>query len=190
MSQFYWPAILLFVTVALLGLELVVPSGGVIGVCAVLAYIASIIVAFNNLGLFLGTIYLISTMIVAVVLGNLFVHLWPKTPFGRRIFGTPPTADEVIPDRQRDLDAMIGRRGRAISAMLPSGAIRVDGRMIDAVSDGMVIEEGTPVEIVNVKANHLVVRPLDPSTSPRSEAEIESALEQPIDSIVQDPFQE
>ena len=190
MSQYYWPVILLFATLVLLGFEMVIPSGGVIGICALLTYVASIIVAFANLGCQIGTAYLISTMVVATILSNIFIRFWPKTAIGRRIFGTPPTSEEVIPARQRALDEMIGKRGRATSSMLPSGGIRVDGRTLDAVSDGMVIEAGTPIEIVAVKANHLVVRPLDPSAIPQTEAEAEEALDQPIDSLIQDPFQD
>ena len=190
MSQYYWPTILLFATFVLLGLEMVVPSGGVIGICAVLTYVASIFAAFAKLGFQIGTIYLFSTMIVAVGLGNLFVRFWPKTAIGRRVFGTPPSREDVISDRRIALDALVGSRGRTISAMLPSGAIRVNGQTLDAVSEGTVIESGTPIEIVSVKANHLVVRPLDATAAPQTESEVESALERPIDSIIQDPFQE
>ena len=73
MSHYYWPAILLFATIALVALELVIPSGGVLGIMATLTYVASIIAAYSSLGFQLGTVYLICTMFVAVIVGNLFV---------------------------------------------------------------------------------------------------------------------
>ncbi|MCA9213100.1 MAG: NfeD family protein [Planctomycetales bacterium] len=190
MSQYYWPAILLFATIALAALELVIPSGGVLGIMASLTYVASIVAAYTSWGFQFGTIYLVCTMVVAVVCGNAFVRYWPKTAIGRRIFGTPPSEEEVIPERRRELHALVGARGKTISAMLPSGAIRIDGRVLDAVSDGMVIEKDTPIEIVRVKANHLVVKPVDPTNGPQTAEEVETALQQPIDPAIEDPFRD
>ena len=46
--------------------------------------------------------------------------------------------------------------------MLPSGAIRIDGQIIDAVSHSGAIEEGQPVIVIEVRGNRMVVRPADP----------------------------
>jgi hypothetical protein len=42
--------------------------------------------------------------------------------------------------------------------MLPSGLIRIDGRSYDASSEGMPIEAGQRVKVVDVQTNRLVVR--------------------------------
>jgi hypothetical protein len=43
--------------------------------------------------------------------------------------------------------------------MLPSGAVEIDGQMIDAMSQGQAIEPGAYVVVVEVRANRVVVRP-------------------------------
>lgn len=188
MSQFFWPVLLLFATFALIGLELIIPSGGILGIFATIAYVASIVSAFMSFGLEWGTLYLIASMLVAIVFGSLFIRIWPKTPIGRRIFGAPPSESDVIPERHRELDSLVGIRGVAISTMIPSGAIRVNGRVMDAVSEGVVIEADSRVEVVRVKGNHIVVRPVDASEPPRSAQEIQAALDKPVEMIVPDPF--
>ena len=53
---------------------------------------------------------------------------------GKRLLPTIPTAEEVLPDNEerRRLRQLVGRVGRAKSKMLPSGAVVIDGQMIDA----------------------------------------------------------
>ena len=45
--------------------------------------------------------------------------------------------------------------------MLPSGAVLVDGQTIDALSEGMPIEAGQRVRVIEVRGNRVVVRPAD-----------------------------
>ena len=82
---------------------------------------------------------------------------WPKTPMGKKFLGELPTDEEVLPEESRR--GLIGRVGVARSKMLPSGAVEVDGQMIDAVTQGQAIEPGAYVVIIEVRANRVVVRP-------------------------------
>jgi hypothetical protein len=43
--------------------------------------------------------------------------------------------------------------------MLPSGAVEIDGQMIDAMSQGQAIDPGQYVVVIEVRANRVVVRP-------------------------------
>jgi hypothetical protein len=43
--------------------------------------------------------------------------------------------------------------------MLPSGLVLIDGKSYEAVTDGMAIEAGQPIIVVNVSTQRLVVRP-------------------------------
>ncbi|QDU72851.1 NfeD family protein [Mucisphaera calidilacus] len=51
-----------------------------------------------------------------------------------------------------------GQRGVVASAgMRPSGEIEIDGQRIDAVTDGEFLAHGTPVRIVDIQGNRIVV---------------------------------
>jgi membrane-bound ClpP family serine protease len=76
---------------------------------------------------------------------------------------------------------LIGRHGIAVTAMLPAGAIRIEGRTIDAISEGMTIEKNTPIEVIAVRGNHLVVRPLAASTGESSASSIDAVIPDPFD---------
>ena len=55
----------------------------------------------------------------------------------------------------------MGRVGIAKSKMLPSGSISIDGRLIDAVSNGAAIAAGQAVVVIEVRGNRVVVREAD-----------------------------
>ena len=125
-------------------------------------------------------------VILVVVLG---LQWWPRTSMGRRMLLNVPDRSEILPDdpRQRYLKGLIGRVGQTKTKMLPSGAVTIDGRTINAVSEGMFIEIGRRVRVVEARANRVVVRPLDDET-PTKEAS--DPLARPIDTITTDPFRE
>jgi membrane-bound ClpP family serine protease len=190
--RYLWPFLLLLVSILLLITETFVPSAGILGILSGLALVCAIVAAYMNIGPAGGTLFLLACMALAPVVFSLLVRYWPKTPIGRRILIKPPTEDEVRPLHQQSLKALVGRTGTAISTMLPGGAVRIEGKVIDAVSEGMSIERGTPVEVIAVQGNHVVVRPItgqdkEPATTQPSATDI---LSQPVDSIVSDPFQD
>ncbi len=61
---------------------------------------------------------------------------------------------------QSDL-SLIGREAEVITALRPAGTIRVDNRRIDAVSDGVFIEERRLVRIREVCGSRVVVDPIE-----------------------------
>ncbi|MES1213663.1 MAG: NfeD family protein, partial [Singulisphaera sp.] len=100
-----------------------------------------------------------------------------------------PQGDDVLPDsdKRRNLKLLVGKLGKARTLMLPSGAVDVDGAIVDALSEGVAIEAGSWVKVVEVRGTRVVVRP----TEERPQAvEHPSELDQSIESIGLDPFED
>lgn len=191
MDPLAWAAILLLVGLALAMLEVFVPSGGVVGFLSVVSLIAAIVLAFRQgpwygLG-FLGTAVLAIPVVLATAL-----HWWPHTPMGRRILLEAPTGDEMLPDsdERRSLRSLVGKVGQAKSLMLPSGAISIEGRLIDAVSEGMAIEAGQWVRVVAVRGTRVVVRPSETGPADTAAADPDDPLSRPIDTLGLNPFED
>jgi membrane-bound serine protease (ClpP class) len=174
-----WSILLLLIGCVLVVLEVFIPSGGFISILAAVAFVASILLAFNQspaTGLaFTGT----TVVAVPLLLALAFKYL-PKTPMGKAFLGELPTEAEVVPDDPRR--ALIGRVGVARSKMLPSGAIEIDGQMIDAVTQGQAIEPGAYVTVIEVRANRVVVRPAGKDQRPSHENPQEF-LSRPIEEL-------
>jgi len=81
---------------------------------------------------------------------------------------------------RRELKRLIGKVGQAKTLMMPSGAVVIDGRTIDALSEGLPIEAGQSVRVVEVRGTRVVVRSTSQAPTP---ADPGDPLSQPIDSL-------
>jgi membrane-bound ClpP family serine protease len=160
MSPLIWILMLLSVGLLLILLEVFVPSGGVLGLLAVLAIGAGIVTAFVEQGAVVGMVVLTGSFVAVPVVLMLAFRWFPATPLGRRVLPPPPEGDEILPDaaHRRRLRGLVGRGGRTASELVPFGGVELDGEMLDAVSEGGPIATGTAVEVVGVQGKALVVR--------------------------------
>ncbi|MFW6171772.1 MAG: NfeD family protein [Planctomycetota bacterium] len=190
MEPYFWPSLLLILGLALVGLEVFVPSGGLLSVLAGCSVLASIGLAFAD-GFLTGTVMLLATSIlVPVVIGSAF-KWWPHTPLGKLVLAKRPESEaEVLPDTDEyHRDDMIGKSGVAQTDLLPSGDVRIEGRVYDAVSVGMPISRGQAVRVVSVQIQRIVVRPLAESEIARRES-ADDVLSTPLDSLGIEPFED
>ncbi|HEX3602242.1 MAG TPA: NfeD family protein [Lacipirellulaceae bacterium] len=181
-----WAILLMVLGCALVVLEVFIPSGGIISVLSAVSLIASIVIASwqsPTTGPFTGLVFAAVTVIVVPIIIATAFKYWPKTPMGKAFLGEPLTADKVLPKDSRR--ALLGRVGVARSKMLPSGAVEIDGQMVDAVSQGQAIEPGTYIVVTEVRANRVVVRPADKDQRPSNQStkDITDMLSRPIDEL-------
>jgi membrane-bound ClpP family serine protease len=173
-----WAVVLMVVGCGILVLEIFIPSGGLLSFLAFVALVGSMVVAFNQ-SLTTGLSFMaVAVLAVPVAIGIAF-KLWPKTPMGKAILGELPSEEETRPDDPRR--ALVGRVGVAQSLMLPSGAVLIDGKLFDAVSQGMAIDPGQPVVVVEVKANRVMVRPASATESQSAAVAPDDVLSRPIE---------
>lgn len=188
-----WALVLLLIGLALIMLEVFVPSGGIIGFMAALTILAAIGLGFYASPL-LGVGLTFASIVAVPALISLALRIWPSTPMGRRILLAAPTENEVLPDNEllRELKQLVGRTGVAKTVMLPSGAILVDGRTIDAVAQGMAIDPGQKIRVVEVRGMRVMVRPLlegEAADAP-SPAKSANPLDQPIEALGIEDFED
>jgi membrane-bound ClpP family serine protease len=184
MEPLVWPILLLLLALLFVGLELMLPTGGVLGVLAGVSACASIYVGFLN-GPWYGLITIALVLVILPIATAIALHYWPRTPLGRRLFLQPARSDdEVLPqdDYYHQLQLLMGKFGVAKSKMLPSGAVRIEGKTYDAVSRGNPIEAGAPVRVVSVQGNHVVVAPASQEEWARAVSDDE-AMTQSLESL-------
>ncbi len=114
---------------------------------------------------------------------------WPLTPMGKRLLLGVPDGKNLLPDspQRRKLRDLVGKVGVAKTLMLPSGAVLVDGMTVDAVSEGMPIEAGQRVKVIDVHGNRVLVQPSDEEPQRRCANDV---LSQPIESLGLEGFEE
>lgn len=194
MEPLAWSFCLLLLAIALVALELFIPSGGLLGFLSAVAVVASVVVAFAA-GPRAGLLMLVVTLFVVPAVLASAVRWWPHTPIGQLILiARPEDPDDVLPDTEeyRGLKSLIGKIGKSKSKMLPSGDIVIDGRVYDAVSEGMAIDAGATIKVIAVRTNRIVVRPVDEAMASEvvHSDNAEDVLSQPIDSLGIEGFEE
>jgi membrane-bound serine protease (ClpP class) len=146
----------------LLAAELFIPTGGVLFVLSVSGIALGVALTFLH-GTTAGLCTLVGVFVAAPVFGTLMMRIWPRTPLGKRFFLTGPDENATVAalPANQELEQLKGRIGRTLSALRPAGVVDFDGRRVDTVTEGMMVDPGQWVRCVDVRAGRVVVRPVD-----------------------------
>jgi membrane-bound serine protease (ClpP class) len=149
--------------VLLLLAELFVPSG-ICFVLAMAAIIGGVVMTFvYSNDAYVGWLTLFFLVVVLPMLGAVLFHYWPRTPMGRRFFlhGTDEDTTLASMPVNLELEQLRGRTGRTLSALRPAGVVDFDGRRVDTITEGMMVESDRWVRCIDVRAGKVIVRPVD-----------------------------
>lgn len=179
MNGIVWAVVLLVIGLAVMMLEVFLPSGGVLGFVSVVAIVSAIVTAFVQQGVLAGFVMLgMSIGLVPTVLVVAF-RWFPATPLGRRVLPPPPEPSDVLPQQAaRDAaKAAVGLVGTVVDELVPWGRVLVADRLHEAMSEGGVVAAGTPIEVIGTQGTSLVVRrreAIQPPNKPVEPAAIRS----------------
>ena len=158
MSQLFLPFLLLSLGLILLVAENMLPTSGALGIVAAGCLL---LLLYQGFAISPGTglAYLATEILLVPVAYGASSYLLTKTGFGRIITLRPPEADEVAITREGpDLDRLVGRRGKAVTTLRPSGMVDFEGRRLDGIAAEGLIPPGAPVMAVQVRSGRLIVR--------------------------------
>lgn len=161
MNLLFAAALLIFGFLAIVA-EVFFPSLGALSVLAVLSLGGGVFFAFRESTEF-GLGFLAAAVFGGLGTALVAFKLFPKTPFGRRLIVAGPSfaSDTAATDPKfRDL---LGKHGTAVSTLRPAGIADIEGRRIDCVADGELLAAGTPIHVVRLEGNRVVVRAASPS---------------------------
>jgi membrane-bound serine protease (ClpP class) len=135
--------------------ELFIPTGGILFVLSLGSVIVGVVLVFKY-DQAAGLVALFGVSVAVPVLGGLVLYLGPRMfqPANPVDTGAGLTFDP-------ELEQLKGRFGRTISALRPAGMVDFDGRRIDTLTEGMMVEPGQWVRCVDVKGGKVIVRPVE-----------------------------
>ncbi len=101
-----------------------------------------------------------SSLLFALLASLVLLRLLPRLPFGRRLILTRGLAADEGYASAPESDARLAgqERGARSSPLHPAGIAEIDGRRVDVVSDGELIDAGQFIEVTRVDGNRIVVR--------------------------------
>jgi membrane-bound serine protease (ClpP class) len=163
--------VLIVVGLLLLVAELFIPTGGVLAVLAAVAILAGVVMSFLQ-QTYYGVATAVGVFIALPVVVSLMARYWPRTSIGRRFILGGPEEDATVASMpvNVELEQLRGRVGRTLSDLRPAGVTDFDGRRVDTITEGMMVEAGRLVRCIDVKAGKVIVRPVD-KPDPRHDLE-------------------
>ena len=166
-SPIIWAFIFIGIALILFFVEVFIPSAGLIALLGALSIIASLIAFFMhdaNTGLIATGIYIV----FGPVLAWIGFRIWATSPLAKRMVlgGIVEEDDDEAKQRvvakqeeeRAELRGLVGKFGKTITVLRPVGAIRIDGKRIDAMSETGSIESDKPIRVVSVYDNQVKVR--------------------------------
>ena len=161
-------AIFLYVAgIALILSEVVVPGMicGAIGVIFVVASCVLGCMAVPN-----GAVFVVVGEVVGLV-GSVVAGLYflPKSRIGKALtLGHSQDPDAGYVAAESD-ESLVGKHGEVLTALRPAGTIKIDGKRVDAVSDGQFIDKGATIQVIEVRGSRVVVERVETRAEPGDE---------------------
>lgn len=145
------------IALVLLLAEIFIPSHGVLTVAGLGFLIAAVVKTFQ-LSTTAGVTATLACAVLLPTAAVIAVKIWPHTPIGRMISPDNP----VVSSRDVGVDvdvmkSMIGRTGRSLSPLRPSGMCDFDGHRFPCVAEMGMIGRGVEVYVVGIKGSNLTV---------------------------------
>jgi membrane-bound serine protease (ClpP class) len=167
----YTELLLLTLGIILLGFEIfVIPGFGIAGIAGILLIIVSAVLALQGFTipdpklpwqgelLVKNIIQVIGALLAAIMAGLLAIrYVLPKVSVVTDGPYLAATLKDSHADSLQSKGATVGDRGTAMTFLRPSGKMSIDGEIFDVVTEGEFIEKDTPLKILDIKGNRIIV---------------------------------
>ena len=111
--------------------------------------IALVLIVQSDLGITGGIVVLASSVVSVVWL----IKFFPNSRLARRI-----TSHGTIGDVGAAKPELMDQFGTALTTLRPTGMAQIAGHRVDVVTEGQMVEKGTPVRVIAVEGLRVVVR--------------------------------
>ncbi len=168
MSPLLWPSLTMMIGLGLIAAEVFLPTAGLLGWLAIAFLGLALHLAFSDsVGLGYRFLAAGSVLVPATMAGS--IYALSRSVVGRRAFLRPPEAGDLgVSHAGPAPDGLVGRPGWTLTPLRPSGKVDFDGRRLDGVSEGGMIDRGVPVVAVRVRSGRVIVRDASEETPGQS----------------------
>lgn len=139
-------------------MEFFLPTGGIVVVGALTAFAVAVGIVFNYGTTEEGIATTIAVSIGLPVAGIVMFYGWQRLSLKSGLDSETRTATIADDPTIAGMEKFRGQYGRTVSTMRPAGIVEIDGRRVDAMSEGLMIDIGQWVRCVDIRAGKVIVR--------------------------------
>ena len=149
---------LIVIGMILITVEMIIPGFGAAGISGGIALIAGLIIGSE--GSLPGAMF--SLLIVVVLLAIIAILIF-KSAIRGKLSKSPVVLNTAIDAAsteltQKEAAELVGKTGRTLTSLRPSGIAMIDGRRMDVVSDAEFIDKDTEVVVTEVDGVKITVK--------------------------------
>lgn len=150
--------------IILMIIELFIPGFGIFGILGLISLMAGVVMAAYDAVFGLGA--LLIAMVVSVITLAVLARFLGLRGTWRKFVLTDQQQNETGYVSSRSYKELEGKLGTTITPLRPAGAMLLEGKRYDVVSEGGFIAANRPVVVLQVEGNRVVVRQADDSSPP------------------------
>jgi membrane-bound serine protease (ClpP class) len=155
-----WPVIFLFAFgIIFILVEAFMPGFGIFGIVGLVAVIVSIVLAAASTTL--GIYMLLISFAIAGIAGYAAFKYFQRKGTLKSFILSQSATKEAGYSSSDDYSHLLDKTGKAVTPMRPSGAIEIEGKRYDAVSEGSFINTGETIKVTKIEGYRIVVRKQD-----------------------------
>lgn len=149
------PIILQLAAVAVLIAEIIIPTGGILGIITAGLFGYSLYLVFTGISPAVGMLFVAADVVLVPVILFGGIKLLVKSPVTLK---TSLSKADGYSSQAEDMAGLTGLTGKALTDLRPAGIGLIGGKRVDVVSRGEYIEKGSAFIVHAVDGNRVVVR--------------------------------
>jgi membrane-bound serine protease (ClpP class) len=163
MREFFIPVVLQLAGVIIIIAEIFLPSGGLLSLVAAGLFGYSLFIVFHDISTMAGTYFVLADLFIIPVLVAVGLKILARSP---ATLQETLSSDSGVVSQSPALESLLGREGKSVTVLHPSGTAIIGGERIDVVSRGEYIEKDTNLIVAEVTGNQVIVREKQPIQTP------------------------
>ena len=144
--------------IALMAVELVVP-GGILGLIGYCVFLWGVFEALGEGTMALYAVLGLTALLIVLII--MFFNHFEKTWIGKLFTLGQRSTTKAGYVSNDVLDDLAGKEGVAHTTLRPAGIAKIDGNLVDVVTEGDFIDAGSPIVVLRVVGGRNIVRKRD-----------------------------
>jgi membrane-bound ClpP family serine protease len=135
--------------------EIIIPSGGILGILAAGVFGYSLYIVFSQVSTTAGMMFVLADLAIIPVLVYFGIRVLAKSPVTLRV---RLSKRDGVTSQDAAQNALLGMEGRTVTDLRPSGMAIIDRQRVDVVTRGEYLEKETDIVVTAVRGNQIVVK--------------------------------
>jgi membrane-bound ClpP family serine protease len=135
--------------------EIIIPSGGILGILAAGLFGYSLYIVFSQVSATAGMLFVMADLVTIPILVYGGIKFLARSPVTLR---ARLSKDDGVTSQDAAQNVLLGMEGRSVTDLRPSGVAIIDRQRIDVVTRGEYLEKETEIVVTAVRGNQIVVK--------------------------------